>query len=192
MRRPARSSPQPADPQFSLIGLDPPTSAGDRLAGMLEAIVPAIANGAEVRITQRGSELHAAIVGDDLGLVIGRHGQTIDAIQYLTNAVMHRHGEEVEVVIDAQGYRERRERMLHDVAVNAAVEARSTGNPVALEPMTSVERKIVHLRLKEFEGVGTESDGCRAEPARGGDPVPGDARRRRGVKRETPGRRRRV
>ena len=68
------------------------------------------------------------------------------------------------MVIDAQGYRERRERMLHDVAVNAAVEARSTGNPVALEPMTSVERKIVHLRLKEFEGVGTESDG--SEPNR--------------------------
>lgn len=161
---PAREVPAPPDPQFTLIGLEPSTSAGDRLAGMLEAIVPAIANGAEVRITQRGSELHAAIAGDDLGLVIGRHGQTIDAIQYLTNAVMHRHGEEVEVVIDAQGYRERRERMLHDVAVNAAVEARSTGNPVALEPMTSVERKIVHLRLKEFEGVGTESDG--SEPNR--------------------------
>lgn len=161
---PAREAAAPPDPQFTLTGLDPPTSAGDRLAGMLEAIVPAIASGAEVRITQRGSELHAAIVGDDLGLVIGRHGQTIDAIQYLTNAVMHRHGEEVEVVIDAQGYRERRERMLHDVAVNAAVQARSTGAPVALEPMTSVERKIVHLRLKEFEGVGTESDG--AEPNR--------------------------
>ena len=65
---PARDVPAPRDPQFSLIGLDPSTSAGDRLAGMLEAIVPAIANGAEVRITQRGSELHAAIVGDDLGL----------------------------------------------------------------------------------------------------------------------------
>ena len=103
--------------------------------------------------------------------MIGRHGQTIDAIQYLANAVMHRHGEEVEVVIDAQGYRERRERMLHDVAVNAAVEVRATGNPVPLEPMTSVERKIVHLRLKEFEGVGTESDG--AEPNRHVVVIPG-------------------
>ena len=131
---------------------------------MLGQIVPAIATDAQVRITQSGSELQATITGEDLGLVIGRHGQTIDAIQYLANAVMHRHGEQVEVVIDAQGYRERRERMLHDVAVNAAVEVRTTGRPVALEPMTSVERKIIHLRLKEMEGVGTESDG--AEPNR--------------------------
>lgn len=162
--REAAPPPPPVEAQVSMIGPEPPTPASDRLADMLGAIVPAIAVDAEVRITRKGSELHAAIAGDDLGLVIGRHGQTIDAIQYLANAVMHRHGEEVEVVIDAQGYRERRERMLHDVAVNAAVEVRATGNPVPLEPMTSVERKIVHLRLKEFEGVGTESDG--AEPNR--------------------------
>jgi spoIIIJ-associated protein len=163
----AREVVQPAEPELpavAVVGLDPPTPAGDRLAAMLEQIVPAIATDAQVRITQRGSELQAAITGEDLGLVIGRHGQTIDAIQYLANAVMHRHGEQVEVVIDAQGYRERRERMLHDVAVNAAVEVRATGQSVALEPMTSVERKIIHLRLKEMEGVGTESDG--AEPNR--------------------------
>ena len=79
--------------------------------------------------------------------------------------MMHRsHGEQVEVVIDAQGYRERRERMLHDVADRAAAEARRGGEPVALEPMTSVERKIVHLRLKEIAGVGTASEGV--EPNR--------------------------
>jgi spoIIIJ-associated protein len=154
----------PAAAEVGMTGPETPTSASDRLTAMLEQVVPAIAVDAHVRIVQRGSELEATITGDDLGLVIGRHGQTIDAIQYLANAMMHRHGEQVEVVIDAQGYRERRERMLHDVAVNAAVEARTTGQPVALEPMTSVERKIVHLRLKEFEGVGTESEG--SEPNR--------------------------
>ncbi len=152
------------EPSVVVTGPDTPTEASDRLADMLSQVVAAITVDSSVRIVQRGSTLQATITGEDLGLVIGRHGQTIDAIQYLANAMMHRHGEEVEVVIDAQGYRERRERMLHDVAVNAAVEVRSSGRPVALEPMTSVERKIVHLRLKEFEGVGTESEG--AEPNR--------------------------
>ena len=105
------------------------------------------------------------VAGADLGLLIGRHGQTIDAIQYLGNAMMHRKlADPVEVVIDAEGYRERRERVLCAVADRAAAEARRSGEPVALEPMTSVERKIVHLHLKEIAGVGTSSEG--AEPNR--------------------------
>ena len=104
------------------------------------------------------------VTGGDLGLLIGRHGQTIDAVQYLANAAMHRGGSGVEVVIDAQGYRERRERMLHGVAAKAAAEARRSGHAVALESMTAVERKIVHMHLKDVAGVQTTSEG--AEPNR--------------------------
>src|SRR5439155_13013165 len=105
-------------------------------------------------------------VGSDLGMLIGRHGQTIDSIQYLANAIMFRRHQDgrKEVVIDAAGYRARRRASLEALAVRAAERAISAGEPVPLEPMTAVERKIVHLRLKEFDGVETTSEGT--EPNR--------------------------
>jgi spoIIIJ-associated protein len=99
-------------------------------------------------------------------MLIGRHGQTIDAIQYLVNAVMfRRHPEDrKEVVVDAAGYRARRRVSLEALAVRSAERVLSHGEPVELEPMSAVERKIVHLRLKEFDGVETTSEGM--EPNR--------------------------
>lgn len=144
-----------------------------RLREMLEAVLRGTGLDARVHIRHEGREVTATLSGDDLGLLIGRHGQTIDALQYLANAAMHRRGEDVEVVIDAQGYRERRERKLHDVAMRAAQDALETGGPVALEPMTSVERKIVHLGLKDEPGVATASEG--AEPNRHVVVLPADA-----------------
>jgi spoIIIJ-associated protein len=108
----------------------------------------------------------ATIVGGELGLVIGKHGQTIDAIQYLANAVVWRgRGEERKaVVVDAAGYRARREATLSSLAQRSAEQAVASGRPVELEPMTAVERKVVHLHLKDFEGVATRSEGT--EPNR--------------------------
>ena len=104
--------------------------------------------------------------GGDLGLLIGRHGQTIDAVQYLANAIVNKGVDEgrKRVVVDAAGYRERREETLHREAVRAAERAASTGEPVELEPMTSIERRVVHERLKDYPGVETSSEG--AEPNR--------------------------
>jgi spoIIIJ-associated protein len=104
--------------------------------------------------------------GADVALLIGRHGQMIDAVQYLLNAISHRtYGEErKEVVVDAAGYRERRRATLEALAVRTAREVLDTGRRVELEPMTAVERKVVHLRLKELEGVETTSEGT--EPNR--------------------------
>jgi spoIIIJ-associated protein len=133
--------------------------AAAQVRELVSTVVQELGLSASVRITEADGQIEALVSGGDLGLLIGRHGQTIDALQYLANSVMHRRGLEAEVVIDAQGYRERRARMLHEVAVTAAAEARRTGQPVALDPMTSVERKIVHLRLKELAGVTTASEG---------------------------------
>jgi spoIIIJ-associated protein len=104
--------------------------------------------------------------GADVALLIGRHGQMIDAVQYLLNAISHRTygAERKEVVVDAAGYRERRRATLESLAVRMAREALDTNRRVELEPMTAVERKVVHLRLKEFEGVETTSEGT--EPNR--------------------------
>jgi spoIIIJ-associated protein len=156
--------PDPAERPVPAAPAKDESPAARRLRELMERVLDATGVHGQVVVDQRDGELVATVTGDDLGILIGRHGQTIDALQYLANAVMHRRGEDVEVVVDAQGYRERRAKMLHDVAVKAAAEAKRTGSAVELEPMTSVERKIIHLRLKEFSGVRTESDGV--EPNR--------------------------
>jgi spoIIIJ-associated protein len=104
--------------------------------------------------------------GADVALLIGRHGQTIDAVQYLMNAISHRaYGDErKEVIVDAAGYRERRRATLESLAVRTAQDVRTSGERVELDPMTAVERKVVHLKLQEFDGVETASEGT--EPNR--------------------------
>jgi spoIIIJ-associated protein len=104
--------------------------------------------------------------GPDVGLLIGRHGQTIDSIQYLLNAVGWRaYGEErKEVTVDAAGYRARRKATLEALALRVADRVRDSGEREELEPMTAGERKIVHLRLKDVAGVSTASEGT--EPNR--------------------------
>jgi spoIIIJ-associated protein len=104
--------------------------------------------------------------GPDVGLLIGRHGQTIDSIQYLLNAVGWRaYGEErKEVTVDAAGYRARRKATLEALALRVADRVRESGGREELEPMTAVERKVVHLRLKDVSGVSTASEGT--EPNR--------------------------
>jgi spoIIIJ-associated protein len=140
------------------------------LAGEMRALVERIVDGIGVvgrlDVEEDDETLTISCVGADLGMVIGRHGQTIDAIQYLANAVMYRrHPEDrKEVVIDAAGYRARRRVSLEALAVRSAERALSDGEPVELEPMTAVERKVVHIRLKEFDGVETTSEGT--EPNR--------------------------
>jgi spoIIIJ-associated protein len=131
---------------------------------LVERIVAAA--GCRVDVAEDEESVLVSCTGSDLGVLIGRHGQTIDAIQYLANAVVRRayQDDAKEVVVDAEGYRERRRASLEALAVRSANEALDAGGPVELEPMTAVERKVVHLRLKEFPGVETASEGT--EPNR--------------------------
>jgi spoIIIJ-associated protein len=133
---------------------------------LVQRIVDGIGVNAQVELDEDDEAITVSCTGPDLGMLIGRHGQTIDAIQYLANAAMYRaHAEErKEVVVDAAGYRARRRASLEALAVRSAERAVSIGEPVELEPMTAVERKVVHLRLKEFDGVETTSEGT--EPNR--------------------------
>ena len=121
---------------------------------------------AHVELDEDEETITLSCTGPDLGMLIGRHGQTIDAIQYLANAAMYRgHADDrKEVVVDAAGYRARRRTSLEALAVRSAERCVSQGDAVELEPMTAVERKVVHLRLKEFDGVETTSEGT--EPNR--------------------------
>jgi spoIIIJ-associated protein len=110
---------------------------------------------------------HIAVTctGPELGVLIGRHGQTIDAVQYLLNAIAFRnHETRRPVVVDASGYRARREATLGALAARSAERALQTGSAVELDPMSAPERKIVHLRLQDVQGVETTSEGT--EPNR--------------------------
>jgi spoIIIJ-associated protein len=131
---------------------------------VITRITSALGISARVEIAEGADSLLATCTGRDLGLLIGRHGQTIDAIQYLCNAILARENAGVSVVVDAAGYRARREATLASLAAGAAEQAMRTGEPVELEPMTAVERKIVHLSLQDVSGVETASEGT--EPNR--------------------------
>lgn len=130
---------------------------------LVETVVGAIGVGARVEVHETDDEVHVSCLGGDVGLLIGKHGQTIDALQYVANAMVHRRGGAKPVTVDAAGYRERRRATLEGIALRAAERA-ARGERVELEPMTPVERKVVHERLKDEPGVQTTSEGT--EPNR--------------------------
>jgi spoIIIJ-associated protein len=138
------------------------------LAREAQEIVERIAAGigADVSVSAREHEgdVTVSCSGEDVALFIGKHGQTIDAIQYLANAIVRAQGGRHAVVVDAAGYRARRTATLENLARRTAQQASATGSRVALEPMTPVERKIVHEALKDDPEVETASEG--AEPNR--------------------------
>jgi spoIIIJ-associated protein len=148
----------------------PPSTARDdeseletRMRELVETVIGAMGITARVDVRETDDGVVVTCTGGDLGLLIGKHGQTIDALQYVANAASFRSGAGKPVTIDAAGYRERRRMTLEGIALRAAEQA-AGGERVLLEPMTAVERKVVHERLKEVVGVETSSEGT--EPNR--------------------------
>jgi spoIIIJ-associated protein len=139
----------------------------DRVQELLEKVSDALGLDASVSVSVDDEGIRGVLEGDDLGLFIGRHGQTIDAVQHLAFKVANRNAGRdaaVRVTVDAAGYRERREHMLHRQADQAASRASKSGRPVALDAMSATERKVVHEYLKDRDDVETYSEGT--EPDR--------------------------
>ncbi|MGN6797937.1 MAG: RNA-binding cell elongation regulator Jag/EloR [Gaiellaceae bacterium] len=139
------------------------SEAAARVRSLVEQVVVAIGTGSRVDVRETDDEITVACVGGDAGLLIGKHGQTIDALQYVANAAVHRRGVGKSVTVDVAGYRDRRRSTVEGIAMRAADRARA-GERVLLEPMTAVERKVVHTRLQDVDGVQTTSEGT--EPNR--------------------------
>ncbi len=138
---------------------------GERLAEVLECIAQAAGVDARVIVREDDEGLTAEYTGDDLGLLIGHHGQAIDAIQHLAYRIaFHGTDDRKRVVVDAAGYRERRAVTLRASADQAAEAALRSGSPVTLDPMSALERKVVHEHLKSRYDVETYSEG--QEPSR--------------------------
>jgi spoIIIJ-associated protein len=143
------------------------SDASDRVEELMDRVVEALGLDADVRVEEHEDGIRAVLDGDDLGLFIGRHGATIDAVQHLAFKIANRDAERdaaVRVTVDAAGYRERREEMLHRQADQAAARAARSRRPVALDAMSATERKVVHEYLKDRDDVETYSEGT--EPNR--------------------------
>ena len=134
--------------------------AGSRVHELLERIIDAIGVEATVHVEEDSDEVRAQVEGEDLGLIIGRHGQMIDAIQHIAYRIACRGASSRKrVVVDAAGYRERRAVALRAAGDQAAETAIHDGRAVRLEAMTALERKVVHEHLKSRHDVETYSEG---------------------------------
>ena len=159
----------PAGAAEAAAASEPPADESDQATSartLVAQIVETLGVDADVAVRDEPEAIVVTCSGPDVGLLIGRHGQTIDSVQYLLNVIAYRaYGEEKrDVVVDAAGYRARRQATLEALALRVADRVRESGEAEELEPMTAVERKVVHLHLKDVAGVGTTSEGT--EPNR--------------------------
>jgi spoIIIJ-associated protein len=137
-----------------------PEEPAERVRAVVARVVHALGLRASVEMEETDEEIRATVNGDELGLLIGKRGATIDALQHLAFRAAARGLEEPkQVVVDAAGYRARREAALQRMAERAVAEALRYERPVELEPMRAAERKIVHLYLRERTDVETHSEG---------------------------------
>jgi spoIIIJ-associated protein len=136
----------------------------EALEELLDEIVEGLGLDAEIEVEEVEGVLSGRVTGDDVGLFIGRRGQTIEAVQHLAQRIVFPDGPSpVRVVIDANGYRERRAASLRSEADEAADEALRLEEPVELDPLPPLERRIVHEYLRDRDDVETHSEGDEPE-----------------------------
>ena len=137
-----------------------PAEPAERVREILRRVVWHLGLRASVDVVERDDEIAAEVSGPELGLLIGKHGQTLDALQSLCGQAAFRGSEErLPVIVDAAGYRARREAALHRQADRGVADALRFGRAVELDSMGSQERKVVHNYLKDRAEVDTHSEG---------------------------------
>jgi len=137
-----------------------PEVPAERVRAILERVVEALDLDASIEVTEDERQITGTIDGEDVGRLIGRRGQTIDAVQFVCYRAAQRSAtDRKRVIVDAAGYRERRREQVEHQADRAAERALETGREIELEPMTPTERKFAHDHLAERAGVETFSEG---------------------------------
>ena len=139
-------------------------SKEDLAINFLEQVTTSMGLTVEIKLVEeetKHDQIILNLVGDNLGILIGHRGSTLDSLQYLTSLVANRSIDEgyVRIVLDAEGYRKRRQNTLFQLAKRLAEKARTTGRKVVLEPMPPHERRIIHLALQEESNIKTYSEG---------------------------------
>ena len=137
----------------------------DRVERYLRGLLDCMGVEADIEITEReGGGLVAILSGSAMGAIIGRRGETLDAIQHLVNYSVNRGSEKMHISVDAENYRSKREESLVRLAEKMAAKAVKYKRSMALEPMNSYERHVIHTALQNYPGVSTASTGV--EPNR--------------------------
>ena len=114
----------------------------------------------EIKVNKEDKTIDVNLKGDDMGVLIGKRGQTLDSLQYLTNLAVNKNSEEYyKVKVDTEDYRKRRKETLENLAKNIAYKVKRTKRPVTLEPMNPFERRIIHSALQNDKFVTTHSEG---------------------------------
>lgn len=114
----------------------------------------------ETKLDKEENCLHMTLDVERVGVLIGKHGQTLDALQYITSLVVNKTSEEyTRVILDINGYRKKRQETLETLAARLAKKVERTGESVSLEPMNPYERRIIHSYLQSFENITTHSEG---------------------------------
>lgn len=145
--------------------LEDPTEAIEKAERFLKDVYSAMNMEAELKSTYDGEILNVQMAGDDMGILIGKRGQTLDSLQYLTSLVVNKGSSSyVRVKLDTENYRERRKATLENLSKNIAVKVKKSRQSVYLEPMNPYERRIIHSALQDDPFVTTHSEG--EEPER--------------------------
>lgn len=114
----------------------------------------------EIKYNEENKEMDVDLSGDDMGVLIGKRGQTLDSLQYLVSLVVNKESDDyIRVRVDTENYRERRKETLENLAKNVAYKVKRTRRPVSLEPMNPYERRIIHSALQNDKYVTTHSEG---------------------------------
>lgn len=132
----------------------------ERAEAFLADVCEAMGIGVRIETRAEGEYIHVDVTGQEAGILIGHHGQTLDALQYLCNLVAGRGGQQgARIVLDVEGYRRRRTETLTSLATRLAERVARSGEPAVLEPMSAQERRVIHLALQDYPGVTTTSEG---------------------------------
>jgi spoIIIJ-associated protein len=137
------------------------TATGDKAAEVLRKLLAEMGVEAEVAASEDDERVSLEVKGPETGLVIGKKGATLDALQYLVNKIVSRaQGDEGKPInVDAEGYRSRRAESLVELAHRLAEKAKRTGKPVAADPMSPADRRVIHVALANMPGLTTRSEG---------------------------------
>jgi spoIIIJ-associated protein len=136
----------------------------DRAVTVVKELLSRMDIVADVEVKEDDEQITIDIKGPETGLIIGKKGQSLDALQYIVNKILFKGQGEGEykgkpLQLDAEGYRERRAQTLRELGLRLAEKAQQTGQAVELDPMTAADRRIVHMALANVSGIRTESEG---------------------------------
>lgn len=157
----------PERPEVETGQATPEADEHEEVAGIaknaLERIVSFIVDGASVAVETQHDSISLTVEGGNSAILIGKHGRTLDAIQYLVQKIVHKEKKtRLRISVDVEGYRDRRKASLTQLALRLGEKAKRSGKPATISPMNAYDRRIVHIALKDDNGVRTQSMGTKS------------------------------